>query len=170
MNADELLNQEEPIQLSCGEYKQKRDTLEAIILSGRGKMFLGGNYTPEDIEKMNSEEINQLYNKYRAVFGGRMAKSLGKTLINLYTKLVTAWLPIESEEELKASLESDLVVSNSIGDLASKLYGQFGGYLAPIITAVITANNINFDFYKNGGNENDYRSAEDNSNETEEPR
>ena len=158
MNADELLNQEEP--MACGE--QKRDTLEAIILSGRGKMFLGVNYTPEDIEKMNSEEINQLYNKYRAVFGGRMAKSLGKTLINLYTKLVAAWLPIESEEELKTSLESDLVVNNSIGDFASKLYGQFGGYLAPIITAVITANNINFDFYKNGD--------EHNSDETEESR
>ena len=160
MNVEELLNQEQYLP-PCKDYQ--RDTLEAIILSGRGKMFLGKNYTSEDIEKMNSEEISHLYNKYQSVFGGKMAKSISKTMINLYTKLVTSWIPIESEEELKASLESDPVVSNSIGDFASKLYVKFGSYLAPIITALITANNINFDFYKNGG-----ESTNDYSDETEE--
>ena len=158
MNAEEFLNQEIDLP-PCKDYQ--RDTLEAIILSGRGKMFLGKNYTPEDIEKMSTEEINHLYNKYKSVFGGRMAKSLSKTMVNLYTKLVNFWLPIESEEELKVNLESDPVVSNSIGDFASKLYVKFGCYLAPIITALITANNINFDSYKNGGTEN-------NCDETEE--
>ena len=158
MDADELLLSD---QLCHGsdqipdQVLQKRDTLQAIVLSGRGKMFLGGNYTPENIQQMNPEEITQLYNKYQAVFGGRMARSLSKTIINLYTKLAKAWLPIESEEELRSCLESDLVVSNSIGDLASKLYVKVGWYLAPIITALITANHLNLNLYNNIGNNND---------------
>ena len=154
MNADELLLQDQLCQVP-DQVSQKRDSLQTVVLSGRGKMFLGGNYTPEQIQQMNTEEINQLYNKYQSAFGGRMAKSLSKSIINLYTKLVKVWLPVESEDELKSSLETDPVISNSIGDLASKLYGQFGCYLAPIITVVITANNLNFDFYKNGDHEED---------------
>ena len=154
MNADELLLQDQVCDVPdhfTDQVSQKRDTLQAIVLSGRGKMFLGGGYTPENIQQMKPEEITQLYYKYQAVFGGRMAKSLGKTIINLYTKLAKKWLPVESEEELRSSLESDPVVSNSIGDLASKLYAVAGWYLAPIITTLITVNHLNIDLlYKNG--------------------
>ena len=151
MDADELL-QEQLCHVSdevTNQVTQKRDMLESLVLSGRGKTFLGGNYTPEDIQQMKSEEILKLYNKYQAVFGGRMARSLSKSMINLYTKVVKSWLPIEAEEDLKSSLELDPVISNSIGDFASRLYSKLGCYLAPVITALITLNHLDFNLYTN---------------------
>ena len=167
MDADELLQEQfwhDSDQVS-GQVSQKRDTLESLVLSGRGKTFLGGNYTPEDIQQMNSEEILKLYNKYQAVFGGRMARSLSKSMITLYIKLVKTWLPIEEEEDLKSSLEADLVVSNSIGDFASRLYSKLGCYLAPVITALITANHLNFNLYNNINNNIDSNNNTDNYGE-----
>ena len=60
-----------------------RDKLVACVLSGNSKMYLGKEYTEEQVNKMDCNNVNTLLNRYESVLSAQMTKSLGKSIINL---------------------------------------------------------------------------------------
>ena len=48
-------------------------------------MYLGKEYTEEQINKMDCYDVNTLLNRYKSVLSAQMTKSLGKSIINLYS-------------------------------------------------------------------------------------
>ena len=48
-------------------------------------MYLGKEYTEEQINKMDCNDVNTLLNRYESVLSAQMTKSLGKSVINLYS-------------------------------------------------------------------------------------
>ena len=60
----------------------KRQKLLECILNGNGKLYLGKVYTEEKIKELNKEEVEKLFNNYKAKLSGQMVKSLGKSIIN----------------------------------------------------------------------------------------
>ena len=63
----------------------KRQTLLECILTGNRKLYLGKVYTEEQINKLSAEEVDKLLNNYEAKLSGQMVKSLGKSIINMYS-------------------------------------------------------------------------------------
>ena len=55
------------------------------ILTGNSKLYLGKVYTKEKIKELNKEEVEKLFNNYEAKLSGQMVKSLGKSIINMYS-------------------------------------------------------------------------------------
>ena len=66
------------------DLRDKRERLVACVLSGNSKMYLGKEYTEEQINKMDCNDVNTLLNRYESVLSAEMTKSLGKSIINLY--------------------------------------------------------------------------------------
>ena len=62
--------------------RDKRERLVACILSGNLKMYLGKEYTEEQINKMDCNDVNTFLNRYESVLSAQMTKSLGKSIIN----------------------------------------------------------------------------------------
>ena len=62
----------------------KRERLVACVQSSNSKMYLGKEYTEEQINKMDCNDVNTLFNRYKSVLSAQMTKSLGKSIINLY--------------------------------------------------------------------------------------
>ena len=62
--------------------KQK---LLKCILTGNSKLYLGKAYTEEQINKLSNEEVDKLFTNYEAKLSGQMVKSLGKSVINMYS-------------------------------------------------------------------------------------
>ena len=62
----------------------KRQKLLECILTGNSKLYLGKVYTEEKIKELNEEEVEKLFNNYKAKLSGQMVKSLGKSIINMY--------------------------------------------------------------------------------------
>ena len=77
--ADTKINESED-----NEIQDKRERLVACVLSGNSKMYLGKEYTEEQINKMDCNDVNTLLNRYKSVLSAQMTKSLGKSAINLY--------------------------------------------------------------------------------------
>ena len=68
---------------------QQSDTkcqkLLKCVLTGNSKLYLGKVYTEEKIKELNEEEVEKLFNNYKAKLSGQMVKSLGHSIINMYS-------------------------------------------------------------------------------------
>ena len=79
---DTKVNEEEE-----NDVRDKRERLVACVLSGNSKQYLGKEYTEQQINEMDSNNINILLHRYESVLSAQMTKSLGKSVINLYSNV-----------------------------------------------------------------------------------
>ena len=56
---------------------------------------------------MDCNSVNTLINRYESVLSAQMTKSLGKSVINLYSNLACSVLGVRNQQELSTDLESD---------------------------------------------------------------
>ena len=94
-------------ELEDNDVRDKRERLVACVLSGNSKMYLGKEYTEQQINEMDYTNVNTLLNRYESVLSAQMTKSLGKSVINLYSNIACSVLGIGNQQELSTDLECD---------------------------------------------------------------
>ena len=82
----------------------KRQKLLECILTGNSKLYLGKVYTEEQLAKLSEEEMEKLFNNYEAKLSGQMVKSLGRSIINIYSMGACSALGITNQEALSEDL------------------------------------------------------------------
>ena len=80
-------------ELEDNDIKDKRERLIACVLSSDSKMYLGKEYTEQQINEIDCNSVNALLNRYESVLSAQMTKSLGKSIINLYSNLACSIIP-----------------------------------------------------------------------------
>lgn len=125
---------------------QHRERLAALVAGGRARQYLGKPLSIDQIDHMEAAEVEKLYSRYEARLGAAMTRTLGATLLQLYTSTVSMFLPIPSEEqpELLTELESDPFVEHAVSNATCELYHRFGMYLAPATAALTTLRHCRF--------------------------
>ena len=63
----------------------KHQKLLECILTRNSKLYQGKVYTEKQLAKLSEEEVEKLFNNYEAKLSGQMVKSLGKSIINMYS-------------------------------------------------------------------------------------
>ena len=63
-------------ELEDNDIRDKRERLVACVLSGNSKMYLGKEYTEQQITEMDCTNVNTLLNRYESVLSAQMTKSL----------------------------------------------------------------------------------------------
>ena len=124
-------------ELEHNDIRDKRERLVACVLSGNSKMYLGKEYTEEQINKMDYNDVNTLLNRYESILSAQMTKSLGKSIINLYSNLACSVLDFGNQQELSNDLECDPFLNTAMQRFTCDLYYQFGTLLAPISVGII---------------------------------
>ena len=155
-------------ELEDNEIKDKRERLVTCVLSGNSKMYLGKEYTEEQINKMDCNNVNTLLNRYESVLSSQMTKSLGKSVINLYSNLACSVLGVGNQQELSTDLECDPFLNTAMQRFTCDLYYRFGTLLAPVSVGIITGKH----YAKNSItklNDRTCDTAARNCNQTEEP-
>ena len=159
-------------ELEDNDTKDKRERLVACVLSGNSKMYLRKEYTEQQINEMDCNSINALLNRYESVLCAQMTKSLGKSIINLYSNLACSVLGVGNQQELSTDLESDPFLNTALQRFTCNLYYRFGALLAPVSVGIITGKH----YAKNSITKLNDRSnsgtcdpATRNCNQTEEP-
>ena len=159
-------------ELKDNDIKDKRERLVACVLSGNSKMYLGKEYTEEQINKMDCNDVNTHLNRYGSVLSAQMTKSLGKSVINLYSNIACSVLGVSSQQELSTDLECDPFLNTAMQRFTCDLYYRFGTMLAPVSIGIITGKH----YAKNSVTKLNDRSnsgtcdpATRNCNQTEEP-
>ena len=101
-------------ELEDNDVRDKRERLVASVLSGNSKMYLGKEYTEEQINKMDCNDVNTLLNRYKSILSSQMTKSLGKSIINLHSNLACSVLGVGNQQELSDDLECDLFLNTAM--------------------------------------------------------
>ena len=117
----------------------KRQKLLECVLTGNSKLYLGKVYTEEKIKELNLEEVEKLFNNYEAKLSGQMVKSLGKSIINMYSTGACSALGITNQEALSEDLENDPFLNSALQRFTCELYYRFGSFLAPLSVGIITS-------------------------------
>ena len=120
------------------DIKDKRERLVACVLSGNSKMYLGKEYTEEQINEMDCTNVNTLLNRYESVLSTQMTKSLGKSVINLYSNLACNVMGVGNQQDLSNDLECDPFLNTAMQRFTCDLYYRFGALLAPVSVGIIT--------------------------------
>ena len=121
---------------------------------------------------MDCNNINILSNRYESVLSAQMTKSLGKSVINLYSNVACSVLCIGNQQDLSNDLECDPFLNTAMQRFTCDLYYRFGAFLAPVSVGIITGKHYtkNFGTKLNGRSDNgNCKSATRNCNKTEEP-
>ena len=125
-------------ELEDNDVRDKRERLVVCVLSGNSKMYLGKEYTEQQINEMDCTNVNTLLNRYESVLSAQMTKSLGKSIINLYSNLACSMLGVGNQHELSTDLECDPFLNTAMQRFTCDLYYQFGALLAPVSVGIIT--------------------------------
>ena len=104
------------------DVRDKRERLVACVLSGNSKTYLGKEYTEEQINKMDCNDVNTLLNRYESVLSAQMTKSLGKSIINLYSNLACSVLGVGNQQDLSTDLECDPFLDTAMQRFTCDLY------------------------------------------------
>ena len=125
-------------ELEDNDLRDKRERLVACVLSGNSKMYLGKEYTEEQINKMDCNDVNTLLNRYKSILSAQMAKLLGKSVINLYSNIACSVLGIGNQQELSTDSECDPFLNTAMQRFTCDLYYRFDALLAPVSFGIIT--------------------------------
>ena len=79
-------------------------------------MYLGKEYTEQQINEMDYNSINTLLNRYESFLSSQMTKSLGKSVINLYSNIACNVLGVGNQQELITNLECDPFLNTAMQD------------------------------------------------------
>ena len=136
------------------------------------KMYLGKEYTEEQINKMDCNDVNTLLNRYESVLSAQMTKSLGKSAINLYSNIACSVLGVGNQQELSTDLECDSFLNTAMQRFTCDLYYHFGALLAPVSVGIITGKHYTKNSITKLNDRSNNRTCDPatrNCNQTEEP-
>ena len=128
----------------------KRQKLLKCVLTGNSKLYLVKVYTEEQLAKLSEEEVGKLLNNYEAKLLGQMVKSLGKSIINMYSMGACSVLGITNQEALSEDLENDPFLNSALQRFTCELYYRFGSFLAPLSIGIIMSRHYLSERKKNG--------------------
>ena len=79
------------------------------------------------------------FNNYEAKLSGQMVKSLGKSIINMYSMGACSALGITNQEALSKDLENDPFLNSALQRFTCELYYRFSSFLALLTVGIITS-------------------------------
>ena len=94
--------------------------------------------------------MEKLFNNYEAKLSIQMVKSLGKSIINMYSMGDCTALGISNQDALSGDLESDPFLNSALQRFTCELYYWFSSFLAPLTVGLITSRHYLSEHNKNG--------------------
>ena len=102
--------------------------------------------------KLSEEEVEKRFNNYKAKLLGQMVKSLGKSIINMYSMGACAALGITNQDALSEDLENDPFLNSALQRFTCELYYRYGSFLATLSIGIITSRHYLLSEHNKNGN------------------
>ena len=83
--------------------------------------------------------MEKLFNNYEAKLTGQMVKSLGCSIINMYSMGACSVLGITNQDAPSEDLENNPFLNSALQRFTCELYYRFGSFLAPLSVGIITS-------------------------------
>ena len=160
-NTDHLFNMASETPKEGIEQHKKRECLKSVLDKGNGHL-LGHKWTHGRVGKASDETIIKKYAEYKQrelnEKGENTGKALGKHVINLYSVGISQWFKIKDVKKLQLDIANDPIIKDQMANLSCLLVCTSGNFLARILVAAHTVNNLDLgdeQDYENEGYESD---------------
>ena len=108
--------------------------------------LLGSKWTQEKVGKASDKTINKTYAEYKQrelnEKDEKTGKTLGKHVINLYSTGISRVVKIRNVKKLEEDIQNDPITKDQMANLGCLLVCTFGNFLAPVLVAAHTVNNL----------------------------
>ena len=108
--------------------------------------LLGSKWTHERVDRGSDETINKKYAEYKQrelnEKGEKTGKALGTHVINLYSTGISWVVKIRDVKKLQQDIENNSIIKDQIANLGCFLVCAFGNFLASVLVAAYTVNNL----------------------------
>ena len=94
--------------------------------------------------------MEKRFNNYEAKLSGQMVKSLGKSIINMYSMGACSALGIINQEAQSEDLENDPFLNSALQRFTCELYYRFRSFLALLSIGIIMSRHYLSECNKNG--------------------
>ena len=92
----------------------KRQKLLECVLTGNSKIYFGKVYTKDQLANFSEGKVEKLCNNYEAKLSGQMVKSLGRSVINMYSMGACTALGINNQDALSEDVENDPFLNSAL--------------------------------------------------------
>ena len=100
----------------------KRQKLFECVLTENSKLYLDKVCTEDQLKKLDAQEVEKLFNNYEAKLSSQMVKSVGRSIINMYSMGACAALGISNQDALNEDLENDPFLNSALQRFTCELY------------------------------------------------
>ena len=121
-----------------------REQLAVLVSTGRCKEAIGTNMTQEQVKRLDDKEVIKYYKRYETYVGSKTTDSLIDNFLSLAIKGVGMIVKIDDANALKNELKSDFIITKEMSQFCGGLALRFGGALAVVNAAAITAKHVDF--------------------------
>ena len=121
-----------------------REQLAVLVSTGRCKEAIGTNMTQEQVKRLDEKEVVKYHKRYETYVGSKTTDSLIDNFLSLAIKGVGMIVKIDDANALKNELKSDFIITKEMSQFCGGLALRFGGALAVVNAAAITAKHVDF--------------------------
>ena len=146
---DEVMSllENEPINapvIAAANIPALREQLAVLVSTGRCKEAIGTNMTQDQVKRLDEKEVIKYYKRYETYVGSKTTDSLIDNFLSLVIKGVGMIVKIDDANALKNELKSDFIITKEMSQFCGGLALRFGGALAVVNAAAITAKHVDF--------------------------
>ena len=126
------------------EQHRERECLNSVTGSGKAYL-LAYKWTQENVNKARNEAINKTYALCKQCELNEKGEKLERPqthVINLYSTGIFRIVKIRDAKKLQQDIENDPIIKDQMVNLGCLLVCNFGNFLAPILVATHTVNNL----------------------------
>ena len=121
-----------------------REQLAVLVSTGRCKEAIGASLTQDQVKRLDEKEVIKYYKRYETYVGSKTTDSLIDNFLSLAIKGVGMIVKIDDANALKNELKSDFIITKEMSQFCGGLALRFGGALAVVNAAAITAKHVDF--------------------------
>ena len=121
-----------------------REQLAVLVSTGRCKEAIGASLTQDQVKRLGEKEVIKYYKRYETYIGSKTTDSLIDNFLSLAIKGAGMIVKIDDANALKNELKGDFIINKEMCQFCGGLALRFGGALAVVNAAAITAKHVDF--------------------------
>jgi len=121
-----------------------REQLAILVNTGKCKEAIGVNLSQAQVKQLDKKYVMKYHKRYETYVGSKTTQSKVENVLTLSIKAVGLAVKIDDPDALKNELKNSFIVHKELSQFFGGLALKYGGRLAVVNTAMITAKHVNF--------------------------
>jgi len=132
-----------------------REELAILVSTGKCKEAIGVNLSQAQVHQLDPKDVMKYYKRYETYVGAKTTDTMIDNFLSLSIKTAGLVVKIENADAIKNELKGDFIISKNLSQYFGGLALRYGGALALVSAAMITAKHVDF-----GGEQTAVQTAE----------